>query len=217
MEIFRLAGSAICHQATSRTLIASGQFLPLCARCAGIYLGMLCAVVYLALRGRLLAREFPSRAALFCLLVPVALTALDASPKLLGAPEYTCNTQRFALGSALGAAVVLSAAPAYVRLFCRAPRRGATVASAGEAALILAMSASISMCAALFGGKASTAAGCAGVCVALIFLALTNLAVITALLPAFSRKRAAVLIAASLTVVQVGVASAVRWSLLSTI
>ena len=191
--------------------------MPLCARCAGIHLGILCAVIYLAVRRRLFAGEFPPRAALFCLMVPAALTAADALPKLFGGPEYTSNAHRLALGAALGAAVVLSASPACSRLFCRAPRRVPTVVTAGEAALVVGVSALVSNIAGRFGGNVALAAGCMGVCVAMAVATLTNLAIIRALMPGLSQMRAAVSIAVGLTAVQALCASAAHAWLLSVV
>jgi uncharacterized membrane protein len=42
--LFRI-GSVVCHQAPDRT-ISIGSYLPLCARCTGIYTGFLLGIVY---------------------------------------------------------------------------------------------------------------------------------------------------------------------------
>jgi len=42
--LFRI-GSVVCHQASDRT-ISIGSYLPLCARCTGIYTGFLVGTVY---------------------------------------------------------------------------------------------------------------------------------------------------------------------------
>lgn len=46
----RAAGYAVCHQLESHTIDFQGRFLPLCARCTGMYLGTLVSLVILQKR-----------------------------------------------------------------------------------------------------------------------------------------------------------------------
>jgi len=39
-------GSFFCHQMPERTIQVAGQYLPLCARCTGIYTGFLLGILY---------------------------------------------------------------------------------------------------------------------------------------------------------------------------
>ena len=49
--IDRLLGE-LCHQLPARSLVAAGVALPACARCAGIYLGVLLAFIWYLVPGR---------------------------------------------------------------------------------------------------------------------------------------------------------------------
>ena len=48
----RLAFARVCHQDPARSLVIAGALLPVCARCAGVYLGF-----FLGFGGRLLLRS----------------------------------------------------------------------------------------------------------------------------------------------------------------
>lgn len=50
-------GYAVCHRIEVRSFFITGRQTPLCARCSGMYLGMLVSLIYLARYGR--RTEFP--------------------------------------------------------------------------------------------------------------------------------------------------------------
>lgn len=50
----------LCHQISARSPAFEGAVFPVCFRCAGLYGGLLCSYVFLALRGGL-AQTFPER------------------------------------------------------------------------------------------------------------------------------------------------------------
>lgn len=52
LELFEKIGSTICHQIPVRSISINGVYLPLCARCTGIYLSMMITVFYLIGRKR---------------------------------------------------------------------------------------------------------------------------------------------------------------------
>lgn len=50
---FYFIGRSVCHQLPERSLLAGSMFLPLCARCTGIYLGFFICSIYLFFKKRL--------------------------------------------------------------------------------------------------------------------------------------------------------------------
>lgn len=70
-EFFELMGSLICHQQPSRTLLAGGVLLPVCARDMGIYTGIFSSALYLMMLRRMRARRPPAIAAaiIMCMLM----------------------------------------------------------------------------------------------------------------------------------------------------
>jgi uncharacterized membrane protein len=53
ITIFKVIGSAVCHQMAERSFILQGQQLPVCARCTGIYSGMFFSMVFFVIFRRL--------------------------------------------------------------------------------------------------------------------------------------------------------------------
>lgn len=66
-DLFRF----LCHQIPARSPAFAGAVFPVCFRCAGLYGGLLCGYLFLALRGGL-AQTFPERKLAF---LAAALTA----------------------------------------------------------------------------------------------------------------------------------------------
>jgi uncharacterized membrane protein/energy-converting hydrogenase Eha subunit E len=72
-----LVGYAICHRIPERSFIIGGHQLPLCARCTGIYLGVVGNLVVMALLGRRRSAELPRPALLVTLVAFVAVMGID--------------------------------------------------------------------------------------------------------------------------------------------
>ncbi|NUM80733.1 DUF2085 domain-containing protein [bacterium] len=53
---FYTCGSALCHQLPDRSFFLSNMFLPVCARCAGIYIGASIGIFWMIFKGRFQAR-----------------------------------------------------------------------------------------------------------------------------------------------------------------
>lgn len=70
-------GYAICHQIPARSFHLDGQPLPLCARCTGIYLGVLLGMVGMTLMKRSYSAELPPPAILITLLAFIGLMGID--------------------------------------------------------------------------------------------------------------------------------------------
>jgi len=84
-------GYAICHQIPSHTIHIGGVPLPLCARCTGIYLGALLAIVGLTVVGRYRYVALPSTPILILLVGFIGIMGIDGVNSYLsffpGAPH----------------------------------------------------------------------------------------------------------------------------------
>lgn len=98
------AGSVVCHQIPERSFLTAGRQWPVCARCAGLYLGVAAGfAAWLVLR-RLTARRVAVRTWLAVLAVMAAPTAVSWVTGVMGAWDGT-NAIRFVLAAPLGLAV----------------------------------------------------------------------------------------------------------------
>ena len=96
-------GHAVCHQWPSHSYMAFGKPLPLCARCTGLYLGLMGTLGYILLRGGRTRRGWPSprvMAVLFLFFSAWAVDGLNSFLAFLGWPHlYTPhNGLRLATG-----------------------------------------------------------------------------------------------------------------------
>ena len=97
-EQWRLLFRIMCHGIPRRCLELFGEPMPLCARCVGIYAGMLCGII--AFWAVPLLRERVMRAFAFACLTPLAI---DGLTQLTGLREST-NPLRLATGAIAGLA-----------------------------------------------------------------------------------------------------------------
>ena len=70
-------GAGICHRITSRSFAIYGRQLPLCARCTGIYLGIVLSFLVLILAGRGRRVGMPKLPLLLTILGLVAIMGVD--------------------------------------------------------------------------------------------------------------------------------------------
>ena len=70
-------GYAVCHRITDRSFAIAGRQLPLCARCTGMYLGVILTFAVLGLAGRRRWSMLPPLRVILVLLVLVAFMAID--------------------------------------------------------------------------------------------------------------------------------------------
>ena len=147
----------VCHRLPTHSFEIFGRTLPLCARCSGIYLGIVWGFGYLAGVGRLRHASYPSRRVLFILAALVLLMAVDGFNSLghdmglttLYPPQ---NWLRLVTGMGLGIAIALIIAPTFAQTTWRDPiwnppvatRRDAFILSAGAIMLILALLSGVS-------------------------------------------------------------------------
>ena len=95
---WRALFGALCHGAPERSLELFGIAMPICARCVGIYVGMLSGLLLFPLMGWL--REPVMRAVAFIAIVPLGI---DGLTQFAGLREST-NALRIATGLVAGIA-----------------------------------------------------------------------------------------------------------------
>ncbi len=77
LEAADYAGYAVCHRITDRSFTIAGRQLPLCARCTGMYLGVVLTFVVLSLAGRRRWALMPPLRVILALIFFIALTGID--------------------------------------------------------------------------------------------------------------------------------------------
>lgn len=106
-----LLGSLICHQLPSRTLIAGGLPLPVCARDTGIYLGIFVSTAFVLLFGRHHSDRPPGIPATIVMCILMLPMIIDGAGSYMGAYE-TNNTIRLFTGALFGLPVPVFLVPA---------------------------------------------------------------------------------------------------------
>ncbi len=105
-------GYAICHRIADHSFQINGQPLPLCARCTGIYLGVMTGFAILIAAGRGRASRLPPVRVLIMLAVFVGLMGLDGINSFLylfpgySGPYEPQNWLRLITGSLAGIAMI---------------------------------------------------------------------------------------------------------------
>jgi uncharacterized membrane protein len=126
-------GYAVCHRIPARTFHIHDRPLPLCARCTGIYLGVLTALGNYAARGRLRAARWPQVRFAAVMLLAAATIALDGFNSYFSLFEaYTPlypphNTLRLITGTAAGLALFTIILPVFNATVWYDPPRHAPV------------------------------------------------------------------------------------------
>ena len=120
------AAYAVCHRIPERSFAVAGRQLPLCARCSGLYLGALAALLTLSASGRRRAGRFPTRPYLLVLGLFLAAWAGDGFNSfltLLGLPHLyePANPLRLVTGALAGVALASILLPALNVTFWREP------------------------------------------------------------------------------------------------
>jgi uncharacterized membrane protein len=88
-------GYAVCHRITERSFVINGRQFPLCARCSGMYLGVILVFLTLWLGGRLRWGALPRWPILLALLGFVAVMGLDGINSYLHfSPTRRTSTNR---------------------------------------------------------------------------------------------------------------------------
>lgn len=103
-------GKAICHQIPERTFLANGQYMPICARCTGIYLGVFFSLLYLAVTKRFRSDTIPSVKISFFLLLFLLPLVVDGFGSYLGFYSTT-NLIRVMTGVMFGVTLPIFVVP----------------------------------------------------------------------------------------------------------
>jgi uncharacterized membrane protein len=125
LAILHWLGYGVCHQIPERTIHLAGQALPLCARCSGIYLGVMVGFVFMLTTGRGRSSIMPPVQVLAVMLGFVALFGLDGVNSYLtffpGAPHLyePQNWLRLATGTLHGLAISFIVMPVFAFTFWR--------------------------------------------------------------------------------------------------
>jgi len=139
MVIEELLGE-ICHQLPARCFTVAGVTMPACARCSGIYLGVLLAAAFYAVPGRRrLFLHYPSRGAAALAAVAAGPCAVDFFFGWGGYPLFAGNGARFvaSLFAGWGAWVLLAGAATRLRWGVAPERRLDLGQLAGSLAALL--------------------------------------------------------------------------------
>jgi uncharacterized membrane protein len=121
-------GYAICHQIEERSFLINGNPMPLCARCTGIYLGVVTAFLLFQISGRGKAAKLPRGWVAFFLSVFVVLMGIDGANSYLhlfpGAPGIyePHNTLRVITGILCGFAIFNGIYPVFNAVVWADPR-----------------------------------------------------------------------------------------------
>jgi len=98
------AGAVVCHQLPERSFAWAGQQWPVCARCSGLYLGVVLGLMaWLLVRRMVDPRRVDQRRALSWLAMAAVPTAVSWASGVVGFWDGT-NVIRFALALPLGIA-----------------------------------------------------------------------------------------------------------------
>jgi uncharacterized membrane protein len=109
-HVLQFFGYAVCHCLPSRTLTVGGTYLPVCARCAGIYAGIATTYLFLITRRGFKVNALPPfgvALGVVALLLPMAVDGISSYAGL----RETTNVIRFATGLSAGAALPVFAFP----------------------------------------------------------------------------------------------------------
>ncbi len=136
-------GAGICHRIAERSFIVAGQQLPLCARCTGIYVGFLAAILISFLRGRRRPAALPPAGIALTLLLFLAAVGVDGINSYLaffpGLPHLyePHNTLRVVTGTLEGIALAGFILPAVHSTLWQEPQEVRSIPNARELGLIL--------------------------------------------------------------------------------
>jgi uncharacterized membrane protein len=109
-QVFNFFGYAVCHGLPSRTLVIGGRYLPVCARCSGIYLGITATYIVLIARRGFKVNALPQLGASLAVAAMLLPMAVDGLSSYAGLRETT-NTVRFFTGLVAGGALPVFAFP----------------------------------------------------------------------------------------------------------
>lgn len=132
------AGYTVCHRLTGHSFLIAGRQMSLCARCTGMYLGIVLTFSVLVLAGRWRRSDLPPLPVLLALLAFLVAMGVDGlnsySHFFPEAPHLyrPHNTLRLLTGMGTGLGMGIVAFPALAQTLWRRQERRAAIASLGE-------------------------------------------------------------------------------------
>ena len=142
-------GYAVCHRIPARSFFAYGRQLPLCARCTGLYVGVLTGLGAFLARGRARAARWPSARLLAVLVVLGTLYAADGLNSYLSLFDFYTplyppnNTLRLITGTLFGLGLIAVVWPVFNALAWVAPVPLPVIRSGRELGALYALAASV--------------------------------------------------------------------------
>lgn len=143
-EVLSRIGFAVCHQLPGHTLSFGGRLMPLCARCTGIYAGLIFTALLLLALGRFRRTKLPPILAVALGMGFFAAMAVDAFSALLGWRE-TNNAVRLATGTLTGIALPTLGLPLANSIVREQGGVEARILSSGEFTIIFVTSLALTL------------------------------------------------------------------------
>ena len=138
-------GYAICHRIASHSFLIDGVPMPLCARCTGIYLGMMTGLLILIASGRRRVSKIPPTSVSVVLGLFVVLMGIDGvnsyTTLIPGLPHLyePDNTLRLITGLLCGLAMINFVYPVFNDVTWQQPGEGRSIETRRELAGICAI------------------------------------------------------------------------------
>jgi uncharacterized membrane protein len=148
-EKARLIGYALCHQMPDRSFFFHEHQSPLCARCTGMYLGVLLGLIFLVVRRRTHAARLPGAAIISMLIGFITIMGIDGINSTIsiipGAPQlyHTTNVHRIVTGTLYGLAIAMLFIPVLSSAIWKRPSGDRTVKNWRELAILVVIAFAI--------------------------------------------------------------------------
>jgi uncharacterized membrane protein len=148
-EKARLIGFALCHQMPDRSFFFHEHQSPLCARCTGMYLGVLLGLVFFFVRRRTHAARLPGVTLVSMLIGFITIMGIDGINSTIsiipGAPQlyHTTNVHRIVTGTLFGLAIVMLFIPVLSSAIWKLPSGDRTLKNWRELAILVVIAFAI--------------------------------------------------------------------------
>ena len=142
-------GYAVCHRIPARSFFAYGRQLPLCARCTGLYVGVLTGLGTFLVRGRARMSKLPPLRLLAVLVLLGISYALDGLNSYLSLFDFYTplypphNALRLLTGTFFGLGMITIVWPVFNALAWASPEHGAPIRTTGELGALYALAVGV--------------------------------------------------------------------------